>query len=107
MGSIAWNVTTHGLQGLPQLDDVPWMDLAMSTMEQPCVFLYFSYIVTGDIKGNIKFYDHTLSVVNWYSNFKLGAIRTLSFSKTIPSLPTEKSNLPTDCTLRGDLFVVR
>lgn len=66
-----------------------------------------SYIVTGDIKGNIKFYDHTLSVVNWYSNFKLGAIRTLSFSKTIPSLPTEKSNLPTDCTLRGDLFVVR
>nr|XP_034345193.1 cilia- and flagella-associated protein 251 [Arvicanthis niloticus] len=66
-----------------------------------------SYIVTGDIKGNIKFYDHTLSIVNWYSNFKLSAIRTLSFSKTLPSPPTEKSNLPTDCTLRGDLFVVR
>lgn len=66
-----------------------------------------SYIVTGDIKGNIKFYDHTFSIVNWYSSFKLGAIRTLSFSKTLPSPPTEKSNLPTDCTLRGDLFVVR
>ncbi|XP_051032597.1 cilia- and flagella-associated protein 251 [Phodopus roborovskii] len=66
-----------------------------------------SYIVTGDIKGNIKFYDHTLSVVNWYSNFKLGAIRTLSFSKTLASTPTEKSILPTDCTLKGDLFVIR
>ncbi|CAO2629599.1 Cilia- and flagella-associated protein 251 [Lemmus lemmus] len=66
-----------------------------------------NYIVTGDIKGSIKFYDHTLSVVNWYSNFKLGAIRTLSFSKTPASPPTEKSNLPTDCTLKGDLFVIR
>ncbi|XP_059104988.1 cilia- and flagella-associated protein 251 [Peromyscus eremicus] len=66
-----------------------------------------NYIVTGDIKGNIKFYDHTLSVVNWYSNFKLGAIRTLSFSKAPASPPTEKSNLPIDCTLKGDLFVVR
>ncbi|KAL6081651.1 hypothetical protein STEG23_007866, partial [Scotinomys teguina] len=65
------------------------------------------YIVTGDIRGNIKFYDHTLSVVSWYSNFKLGAIRTLSFSKAPASPPTEKSNLPVDCTLKGDLFVVR
>ncbi|EGW07472.1 WD repeat-containing protein 66 [Cricetulus griseus] len=66
-----------------------------------------SYIVTGDIKGSIKFYDHNLAIVNWYSNFKLGAIRTLSFSKTPASSPTEKSNLPTDCTLSGDLFVIR
>ncbi|XP_050002562.1 cilia- and flagella-associated protein 251 isoform X1 [Alexandromys fortis] len=66
-----------------------------------------NYIVTGDVKGSIKFYDHTLSVVNWYSNFKLGAIRTLSFSKNPASPPTEKSSLPTDCTLKGDLFVVR
>uniref|UniRef100_A0A2K6BE21 Cilia- and flagella-associated protein 251 n=1 Tax=Macaca nemestrina TaxID=9545 RepID=A0A2K6BE21_MACNE len=66
-----------------------------------------SYIVTGDIKGNIKFYDHTLSIVNWYSHLKLGAIRTLSFSKTPATPPTEKSNYPPDCTLKGDLFVVR
>uniref|UniRef100_A0A8C6QJD3 Cilia- and flagella-associated protein 251 n=1 Tax=Nannospalax galili TaxID=1026970 RepID=A0A8C6QJD3_NANGA len=66
-----------------------------------------SYIVTGDIKGNIKFYDHTLSIVNWYNHFKLSAIRTLSFSKTSASRPTEKSNLSADCTLKGDLFVVR
>ncbi|XP_062941343.1 cilia- and flagella-associated protein 251 [Cynocephalus volans] len=65
-----------------------------------------SYIVTGDIKGNIKFYDHTLSIVNWYSHFKLNSIRTLSFSKT-PATLTEKSNFPPDCTLKGDLFIVR
>ncbi|KAM8812106.1 cilia- and flagella-associated protein 251 [Rhynchonycteris naso] len=66
-----------------------------------------SYIVTGDVKGNIKFYDQTLSIVNWYSDFKLGAIRTLSFSKTPATPPTEQSNYPSDCTLKGDLFVVR
>ncbi|XP_039735308.1 cilia- and flagella-associated protein 251 isoform X1 [Pteropus medius] len=66
-----------------------------------------SYIVTGDIKGSIKFYDHTLAIVNWYSHFKLGSIRTLSFSRTPASPPTEKSNYPPDCTLKGDPFVVR
>ncbi|XP_058137316.1 cilia- and flagella-associated protein 251 isoform X2 [Dasypus novemcinctus] len=66
-----------------------------------------SYIVTGDIKGNIKFYDHTLSIVNWYSQFKLSAIRTLSFSKIPPASPTEKSDYPPDCTLKGDSFIVR
>ncbi|KAK2493629.1 hypothetical protein MC885_005147 [Smutsia gigantea] len=58
-------------------------------------------------KEGISFYDHTLSIVNWYSHFKLGSIRTLSFSKTPASPPTEKSNYPPDCTLKGDLFIVR
>lgn len=72
-----------------------------------CVLLPFSYIVTGDVKGNIKFYDRTLSILNWFSNFKLSSIRTLSFSKTPATPPTEKSNYPSDCTLKGDVFVVR
>ncbi|XP_045881258.1 cilia- and flagella-associated protein 251 isoform X1 [Meles meles] len=65
------------------------------------------YIVTGDIRGNIKFYDQTLSIVNWYSNFKLSSIRSLSFSKTPAAPPTEKSKYPPDCTLKGDLFIIR
>ncbi|XP_053783732.1 cilia- and flagella-associated protein 251 isoform X2 [Desmodus rotundus] len=66
-----------------------------------------SYIVTGDIKGNIKFYDHSLALVSWHSPFKLSAIRSLSFSKTPATPPTEKSSYPTDCTLKSDLFVTR
>ncbi|XP_055461779.1 cilia- and flagella-associated protein 251 isoform X1 [Psammomys obesus] len=66
-----------------------------------------SYIVIGDVKGNIKFYDFNLSVVNWYSNLKLGPIGILSFSKTRAGPPTEKSILPTDCTLKGDPFIIR
>ncbi|XP_029074247.1 cilia- and flagella-associated protein 251 [Monodon monoceros] len=66
-----------------------------------------SYIVTGDIRGNIKFYDHTLSIVNWYSHFKLSSIRSLSFSKTLATPPTENTNYPPDCTLKGDRFIVR
>ncbi|XP_070331340.1 cilia- and flagella-associated protein 251 isoform X1 [Odocoileus virginianus] len=66
-----------------------------------------SYIVTGDIRGNIKFYDHTLSIVNWYSHFKLSSIRSLSFSKTPAAPPTENTNYPPDCTLKSDHFVVR
>ena len=67
----------------------------------------FSYIVTGDIRGNIKFYDHTLSIVNWYSHFKLSCIRSLSFSKTPAVPPAENTNYPPDCTLKSDHFVVR
>ncbi|XP_059750246.1 cilia- and flagella-associated protein 251 isoform X3 [Balaenoptera ricei] len=66
-----------------------------------------SYIVTGDIQGNIKFYDHSLSIVNWYSHFKLSSIRSLSFSKTPATPPIENTNYPPDCTLKGDLFIVR
>ncbi|XP_070625603.1 cilia- and flagella-associated protein 251 isoform X4 [Bos indicus] len=66
-----------------------------------------SYIVTGDIRGNIKFYDHTLSIVNWYSHFKLSSIRSLSFSKTPAAPPAENTNYPPDCTLKSDDFVVR
>ncbi|KAB1255140.1 Cilia- and flagella-associated protein 251, partial [Camelus dromedarius] len=66
-----------------------------------------SYIVTGDIRGNIKFYDYTLSIVNWYSHFKLSSIRTLSFSKTPASPPTKNTNYPPDCTLKGNSFIVR
>ncbi|XP_054450399.1 cilia- and flagella-associated protein 251 [Pteronotus mesoamericanus] len=66
-----------------------------------------SYIVTGDMKGNIKFYDCTLSLVNWYSHFNLSAIRTLSFSKTPATPPAEKSTYSTDCTLKGDVFTIR
>ncbi|XP_060048634.1 cilia- and flagella-associated protein 251 [Erinaceus europaeus] len=66
-----------------------------------------SFIVTGDIKGSIKFYDQTLSLVNWYSHFKLSTIRSLSFAKTPPAPISEKSNYPLDYTLKGDFFVVR
>ncbi|KAM6166400.1 cilia- and flagella-associated protein 251 [Erethizon dorsatum] len=65
------------------------------------------YIVTGDVKGNIKFYDQNLSIANWYSHLKLSCIRTLSFSQSTASLPHETANFPRDCTLKGDLFVVR
>ncbi|XP_012586300.1 PREDICTED: WD repeat-containing protein 66 [Condylura cristata] len=66
-----------------------------------------SHVVTGDVKGAIKFYDHGLSIVNWYSQFRLSPIRTLSFSKRPASPPSAASSYPPDCTLKGDLFVVR
>nr|XP_020043651.1 WD repeat-containing protein 66-like [Castor canadensis] len=107
---VVWNIH-HPLSSSPTFVGFPYI--------KPCKLVHLqkesitvlttvdSYIVTGDIKGNIKFYDHNLSIVNWYSNFKLSSIRTLSFSKTLPSPPTEKSNFPTDCTLKGDLFIIR
>ncbi|XP_063081650.1 cilia- and flagella-associated protein 251 isoform X2 [Cavia porcellus] len=65
------------------------------------------YIVTGDVKGNIKFYDQTLSIVHWYGNLKLGCIRTLSFSQSEANPNPERRSFPHDCTLKGDLFVIR
>ncbi|XP_013359036.1 PREDICTED: WD repeat-containing protein 66 [Chinchilla lanigera] len=64
------------------------------------------YIVTGDVKGHIKFYDQTLSIAHWYSHLQLSCIRTLSFSQSAASMH-QSANFPPDCTLKGDLFVVR
>ncbi|XP_010602682.1 cilia- and flagella-associated protein 251 isoform X2 [Fukomys damarensis] len=65
------------------------------------------YIVTGDIKGNIKFYDQTLCIANWYSHLNLSCIWTLSFSPSPASPAMEKSDILPDCTLKGNLFSVR
>ena len=37
------------------------------------------FIVTGDVAGQIKFYDESLKLVNWIQDVKLGAITTISF----------------------------
>ena len=37
------------------------------------------YVVTGDVAGQIKFYDESLKLVNWLQDLKLGAITTISF----------------------------
>ncbi|NWS13356.1 CF251 protein, partial [Pachyramphus minor] len=46
-----------------------------------------SYIVTGDVKGQVKFYDGELLLLSIYSHSKVGPIRSLSFSTTLPDPP--------------------
>ncbi|XP_051641713.1 cilia- and flagella-associated protein 251 isoform X2 [Manacus candei] len=46
-----------------------------------------SCIVTGDVKGHIKFYDGELRLLRLYSHSKVGPIRSLSFSTTLCDPP--------------------
>lgn len=62
--------------------------------------------VTCDIKGHIKFYDGDLQLTHWYSQFKLGSIRSFSFSKT-PASPEDITKYPESCTLSGIPFIIR
>uniref|UniRef100_A0A8C5RWL0 Cilia- and flagella-associated protein 251 n=1 Tax=Laticauda laticaudata TaxID=8630 RepID=A0A8C5RWL0_LATLA len=62
--------------------------------------------VTCDVKGHIKFYDGDLQLTHWYSQFKLGPIRSFSFSKT-PASPEDVTKYPESCTLSGKPFIVR
>ncbi|XP_053224777.1 cilia- and flagella-associated protein 251 [Podarcis raffonei] len=62
--------------------------------------------VTCDVKGHVKFYDGDLQLLHWYSQFKLGRIRSISFSKK-PMCPEDTTKFPTSCTLAGLPFVVR
>lgn len=39
-----------------------------------------SFIVTGDSLGHIRFYDQRLKLLNWYQDFKLGPINSISFA---------------------------
>ncbi|KAL6465789.1 hypothetical protein MHYP_G00259220 [Metynnis hypsauchen] len=64
-----------------------------------------SFIVTGDLKGHIRFYDENFKLINWYSEFNLEAIASISFSKEIPSSSIEEYQ--EDCTLKTKPFVNR
>ncbi|NXG24874.1 CF251 protein, partial [Grallaria varia] len=46
-----------------------------------------SCIVTGDVKGHVKFYDGKLRFLSLYSPSKAGPIRSLSFSTTLRDPP--------------------
>nr|XP_056715073.1 cilia- and flagella-associated protein 251 [Euleptes europaea] len=63
-------------------------------------------IVTCDVKGHIKFYDGSLQLLHWYSQFKLGPIQSISFSKK-PVCPLNASQFPSSSTLTGQPLIVR
>ncbi|XP_053555739.1 cilia- and flagella-associated protein 251 [Bombina bombina] len=64
------------------------------------------YFVTGDVRGHVKFYDQRLQLVNWYSHFNLDSIRSISFSTCPPTLASDKTKYPQDCSIRGDQFAI-
>ncbi|MBN3294386.1 CF251 protein, partial [Polypterus senegalus] len=65
-----------------------------------------SYIVTGDVKGHIKFYDEQLRLINWFSRFNLASIHSICFS-TEPPNPQGKEDYLKDCTISASQFIVR
>ncbi|NWU15281.1 CF251 protein, partial [Cephalopterus ornatus] len=46
-----------------------------------------SCIVTGDVKGHVKFYDGELLLLSLFSHSKVGPIRSLSFTTTLRDPP--------------------
>ncbi|XP_028851731.1 cilia- and flagella-associated protein 251 [Denticeps clupeoides] len=63
------------------------------------------FIVTGDARGQIKFYDENLKLINSYSEFGLDPIASVSFSKECP--PSGSKGYAVDCTLKAEPFVMR
>ncbi|NWZ64354.1 CF251 protein, partial [Acrocephalus arundinaceus] len=47
-----------------------------------------SCIVTGDVKGQVKFYDGQLRLLTIYSHDKVGPIQSISFSKVLRDPPS-------------------
>uniref|UniRef100_A0A674HDY2 Cilia- and flagella-associated protein 251 n=1 Tax=Taeniopygia guttata TaxID=59729 RepID=A0A674HDY2_TAEGU len=69
-----------------------------------------SCIVTGDVKGQVKFYDGQLRLLTIYSHDKVGPIQSISFSTILrdrPSaLPGSSQSLPTQTTLEFLNFIL-
>ncbi|NWS41722.1 CF251 protein, partial [Probosciger aterrimus] len=57
-----------------------------------------SFIVTGDVKGQIKFYNGMLQLLTCYSHSKAGSIRSISFCKAPPAPVGASSAGSTSCT---------
>ncbi|NXT70328.1 CF251 protein, partial [Chaetops frenatus] len=51
-----------------------------------------SCIVTGDVKGQVKFYDGQLRLLTIYSHDKVGPIQSISFSTIVRDPPTSWSD---------------
>nr|XP_015221480.1 PREDICTED: WD repeat-containing protein 66 [Lepisosteus oculatus]XP_015221481.1 PREDICTED: WD repeat-containing protein 66 [Lepisosteus oculatus]XP_015221482.1 PREDICTED: WD repeat-containing protein 66 [Lepisosteus oculatus]XP_015221483.1 PREDICTED: WD repeat-containing protein 66 [Lepisosteus oculatus] len=66
-----------------------------------------SLLVTGDTRGHVKFYDENIQMINWYSHFNLSPVRSISFTKELPSPARNTSGYPEDCTLEAKHFAVR
>ncbi|NXQ62394.1 CF251 protein, partial [Anthoscopus minutus] len=53
-----------------------------------------SCIVTGDVKGQVKFYDGQLRLLTIYSHDKVGPVQSISFSTILRDPPREAASLP-------------
>ncbi|NWH49739.1 CF251 protein, partial [Fregata magnificens] len=69
------------------------------------LMVFESCIVTGDVKGQVKFYNGELQLLACYSHSKVGPIRSISFSKTPPDPPGASPACSTSCTTSSQPFV--
>ncbi|XP_052652805.1 cilia- and flagella-associated protein 251 [Harpia harpyja] len=69
--------------------------------------VFESCIVTGDVKGQVKFYDGQLQLLTCYSHSKVGPIQSISFSKTLPDPPSASPACSTSCIPSSQPFVIR
>ncbi|NXS92617.1 CF251 protein, partial [Jacana jacana] len=69
--------------------------------------VFESCIVTGDVKGQVKFYNGQLQLLACYSHSKVGSIRSISFSKTPPDSPDASPACSTSSTASSQPFVAR
>ncbi|NWY53953.1 CF251 protein, partial [Chionis minor] len=68
------------------------------------LMVFESCIVTGDVKGQVKFYDGQLQLLACYSHSKVGPIRSISFSKTPPDPPGASPTCSTSYTAISQPF---
>ncbi|NXW60505.1 CF251 protein, partial [Eurystomus gularis] len=64
-----------------------------------------SCIVTGDVKGQVKFYNGQLQFLTCYSHSKVGPIRSISFSKTPHDPPSASPACSTSSISSSQTFV--
>ncbi|XP_033628136.1 cilia- and flagella-associated protein 251-like isoform X2 [Asterias rubens] len=67
------------------------------------------YVVTGDVNGHVKFYDLQLRMSNWYNEFDVGPLNSVSFAYVSDFVPEvkEDSDYPPDATIDAKSFVTR
>uniref|UniRef100_A0A8C3RD36 Cilia- and flagella-associated protein 251 n=1 Tax=Cyanoderma ruficeps TaxID=181631 RepID=A0A8C3RD36_9PASS len=82
----------HKPHGITATKVVPMQEESLTVLQ-----VLDSCIVTGDVKGQVKFYDGHLRLLTIYSHDKVGPIHSISFSTILPvetrgilrSLPTQ------------------
>ncbi|KFV58598.1 WD repeat-containing protein 66, partial [Tyto alba] len=68
--------------------------------------VFESCIVTGNVKGQVKFYDGQLQLLTCYSYNKVGPIRSISFCKTSADPPSASPACSTSCIALTRNFIL-
>ncbi|XP_024131482.1 cilia- and flagella-associated protein 251 isoform X1 [Oryzias melastigma] len=101
---VVWDVTEDLVEN-QILSDKTIVHLCLQDNPITALTMADGLVITGDTKGEICFYDDTLSLLCWYKNFNLDPIASISFTKECNKGHTQECVQEDEAVIMGKLLI--